>query len=588
MPIPPNRFATHPPFLGSGRMLPWVLGILLAIALPAAAAPIWAEGGYDRASAAKVVLLPRMTGDAADREAQLLSKAQIPREIASLLEGDSKDRELAASKMLMREGWTPVEIRERVVKARERFKGMLVRPMSKGELDLLEKPVEADLLWLTADAYVSLSRPPEEVDGLTTGINLARSYGLTASGAKLAGETSLPVFQKWIAARPSHKAPLPLKGWVFALGAVLPILGVSAFRRAPLPVPPRVLVRSVLLGRLATSLVFLMFAVYIASVFFPGRLLASPGLSTALIVVGVAMLTPLFSEFLARSRLPLSPVFPRWFLSALAPQVAMVSLVLSGFVASSPVLGGILGLGFLTGSIAVLGWLSRARESSTPAVSKQALWGFSAVWCSMNLCFLFSSSEFAAEMWFPAVTRGAFPTPSILLASLVPTLFVLLGIVASLVSRALSSRGVSVTVDASPQRASLSGLLGALVIVSTVALVGGASSLAAPKQKPPSPSDPPPASWDEAYAAVKRGDGLIVDSRQPGTKPVVPEVANLDPDSDDASLMEFCAFASGKKLYVFCASSLCGISSELAARLRSVCKADAVHIEGGAEKWSPR
>jgi rhodanese-related sulfurtransferase len=103
----------------------------------------------------------------------------------------------------------------------------------------------------------------------------------------------------------------------------------------------------------------------------------------------------------------------------------------------------------------------------------------------------------------------------------------------------------------------------------------------------PTPSSVTSVTWRDALLAEREGRGLIVDTRTPGTEPDIPSSANIDPDSTDDSLREFCAFASGKKIFLFCASASCGISETLAARISKLCPLGAQYIEGGAESWSP-
>jgi hypothetical protein len=92
-------------------------------------------------------------------------------------------------------------------------------------------------------------------------------------------------------------------------------------------------------------------------------------------------------------------------------------------------------------------------------------------------------------------------------------------------------------------------------------------------------------SWETAVTSSKEGTGIVVDARPPGTHPEIPSDALIDPDSSDDFLKEFCSFATGRRVYVFCASSSCDISAVLASRLTAFCPSGAFHIEGGAESW---
>jgi hypothetical protein len=125
-----------------------------------------------------------------------------------------------------------------------------------------------------------------------------------------------------------------------------------------------------------------------------------------------------------------------------------------------------------------------------------------------------------------------------------------------------------------------------MVVLACVAFASIASFfsvITAPSHSPTLASQS--STWKTAKKDQLTGEAMVVDARLPGDLPEIPTDARLDPSSSEEELREFCQFAGDQKIYIFCSSSTCGASRNLAQRMKNLCQGAVFYIEGGAEKW---
>jgi hypothetical protein len=144
---------------------------------------------------AKIALLPYLEADRLPDITRDILDGQPPSHLHRLLSSENYAR--TSLWALNQAGWMSSDVRRRMSESRERFEGTIVRPMRKSELLLLEKPFETDMTWLSIQGALLQKSPHEEISVLTSGINLGKSYGLTAAGQESARKLALPVYDTW-------------------------------------------------------------------------------------------------------------------------------------------------------------------------------------------------------------------------------------------------------------------------------------------------------------------------------------------------------------------------------------------------------
>lgn len=475
-------------------------------------------------------------------------------------------------------GWDDSSVKRRIAASKELFEGVLVRPMRKDELDLLSFHFDTAMTWLSVDGLLLKRSLDDELATITSGVNLAKSYGLTKSGRDSAKSLSLPVFEEW------ERAKTPSSPWITTISVVVVALSSilvavmrgwddSFGRRSP---------SSNTLFWTLSALSF--FAAWIVAAAVPSISLWQPSITTGLAALAIFLTCTLlarlsgFETCIRASR--------RHLVAAAVFLVPTVGLLLA-FSVQPLIFGGILTLV----SAYALPQVPPAipRPAAPPLPNRKTVLLTSVLlifWVTSVTAFSLLAPDMVASHLDPSFQSHEFAPTPVGLASFAGLFFIpLIAPLAMLVIHYWKVKK-NVNVDCRLGSFPRIGSGEIILLASCVAfslLASFPSMLRGGKDSNESFS--PGATWTEALYAAESGTGVIVDARPPGSQPEIKSFANLDPESNSEAIKAFCEFVGGKKVYVFCASASCGISRELAQRINSFCPEGAAHIEGGAEEW---
>jgi len=532
----------------------------------------------------KVALLPYMEPSFRSSVKKDIESSKLPHRAKKML----ADGRYAALSLwaLHTAGWGRSSVKQRIRDSQALFLGMIQRPLRKDELALLTPAVNKDMTWLSVDGLVLKRSLDDELSIITTGMNLSKSYGLTRAGRVSAENASLPIFEKWT------EAPFP-KSTQITILSILLMLMTGGLISVLLDLSSRQF--SDQTYSTSTSLKWIIASVALAwalSVAFPDIVLwldlyVAMG---ALVVATIFATMPCSASLLfhLRQKRPRA-LIERWHLFSVIVVVSTSAILV--FLAKPVVYGG-----FVT--------LVLALVLPTFSYKTAIYFGFletkSALFRNSILPVVFTT-------WSICVTTLAIVLPWLVESHLTvesATSDSLLFAFGGTALVALSMVATSVFVVATPfvvqfckmrfgnkAKAGSEKCMGFSVKDLNVMLACVAFSLIAsstsllkgdPRETMPLPSS---VKWEEALLEAETGVAVIVDTRLPGSYPEIKSFANLDPDSSDDFLRDFCSFASGKKVYVFCATSSCDISKNLASRMHKLCPSGVKYIEGGAETW---
>jgi hypothetical protein len=471
-------------------------------------------------------------------------------------------------------GWPPYGLRTKIENISTRFTGALVRPLSEREMELITPVLKSDASWVKLIGYHLLNRPSGEVERVSTGITLATSTGITDSARlELSSEIS-PILEEW-------RSASPRASWLGTLSIALicvlfPLFVATLLTRNGNKFGPHAvgfggIAASACLG--ASMSVLLTVAHWKSSPIVPW-------------LFAILLISAVSASLLTLSHRP-SPYW-KTFTFAKVGIVLFVSLAMtvSGMAIRSvlPVSEGgvpavLLMLTLSTLVVLCVGGRCPAimMAISTPTFSAAAAfaWSFAA-----SLVF-FWSPQLLDLVWVISDTPRLVPSVSSMVAvALLSTFsFVLVFIVKMMQSGKVP---LSVSQESEQSRPSHLSVVLSVTIFSLLGAFFTGSNVKPMQRSAPTAQA---VSWETAVTSSKEGTGIVVDARPPGTHPEIPSDALIDPDSSDDFLKEFCSFATGRRVYVFCASSSCDISAVLASRLTAFCPSGAFHIEGGAESW---
>lgn len=532
----------------------------------------------------KVALLPYMESSFRSGAKKEVEISELPTRANKMLdEGRYATPSLWA---LHTAGWTSYSVKRRIKNSQELFLGMIQRPLRKDELNLLEPAVNKDMTWLAVDGLI-LKRPlDDELSVVTTGMNLSKSYGLTRAGRASAATTSLPVFEEWeISPFPkSTKITILSISLMLLTGVLISILRDQISRQFPSQIFHSVVslkwvIASASFGWLLSAMVpdivlWLDLYVPIAAVIVA---------IISAIPAGASSCPPRLRQATPPSLFKVCNLFSIFVIASTSSMLASlaVPVVYGGY--ASLVLA--LATSILAPQTASYFGLLEAKLSlarSLVLVLSFASWSICAVVFSVALPLLVES-HLAGTIKPPVSALFVFQeiTPAVMFLT---TMSVLVSSVPLVIHFCKMRLPRKTNVRSGTCMGFLAKDLSVLSACVVFSLVASSTSLlnGDPRRNSTMAMS---AKWEEALLESKKGTAVIVDARSPGTHPEIESFANLDPESPDDFLGDFCSFAAGKKVYVFCATSSCDISKNLARRMHRLCPSGVKYIEGGAETW---
>lgn len=569
----------------------WKFWVPLSLVLIHATTAVAVEFQRPIASVAKAILLPHLEETHVGEASVEIEGSTIPSRVKSLVRrGEHEKVSLWA---LQESGWGKSSVSARITRSKDRFTGLTVRPLRKDELSLLSPVIDADMVWLSVDGLILGRSLEKDLGALTSGINLAKSYGLTQTGRKSARSMSMPVLEEWLSSSPPPSSTSTATSFALALltGALTTLLIQMVKIPSYFNIGGRYATIAICSGLATLSAWLTVFLIPLYTLWLPQTTLLLVLASSTLAIYNVFRTGVPFmlsrgggrSSRPAQACLSSNLLLPAIF--ALAFSSSTLIIIVSPMNLGDlwlPAIG--YSIPFLAAPVfRALNPLKTNRIYLLEFVSVFLIitWGLTSICFSVFVPFLVSShlSPDEKELPFELFFSMEFILPALVF------LAVLLAVSLPRVISCFMEESV-VKFEAFQKRLSHFGLLDILVaagcivfslLASTPSLIKGQSSQ--------NEGTANIATWTEAVTAVQENKAVIVDARPPGTLPEIPAFANLDPDSDLESLRNFCSFAEGKKAYIFCASSTCGISKDLASRMNLVCPGQAYYIEGGAEKW---
>jgi hypothetical protein len=469
--------------------------------------------------------------------------------------------------------WPVKNWRDTVEEIHSRMGGMLIRSMSKIELESMASILDSDAESARSIGSGLLKRPSSEVERVVSGIKMVGSDGITNSTRRDIASKTLPILISWKSANP----PSLLLATAFAIFicTASPLLVFLCLPRSRLPVSQIDLGAMVPVSVLGVAISHLL-----TLLGHKGQPLELTALS--LLVLSAAAI-PILSGIRPRTSVERGQLAEKMKRLMFAMLVSLVSAFTILSVIPLVAGGFALVVLFYGSSAALCVLLEKKFPPPTSGLRNCIpclLLYFS--WSASALLVLSSTDSLSGELNLPLKsTANNLGMEFWITISFVSAASALLVFIGKLAQNGMMRISLD-PVDDHHQPPHLPVLVSVLLFSLLASFFWWLSPPPPPKLNKTST----PVSWNVAREASSSGSGIIVDARPPGTHPPIPSDAVLDPDSSDEALRDFCLFASSRRVFVFCASSVCDISAELSARLSEFCPGGAAYIEGGAETWS--